>query len=604
MKRMILPMDNGLSRRQLMNGVAGTAAVPTIAALSGCMGGNDGSNGGGGGNGNGDSTVVYRQSGGRNLSEIQYNFHSVSRPAHSFGDLYGSRFIYYNPVNGEIGYHLADDISIDEQTLRVTLSEDFTWENGDPVTSDDVVTQLKLGVLMENFPRINLLGDLVDGVGAVTKTGEYSLEVTLTESIGEALGIPGIFGGGGSSGPVLWVPASEFGGFVEDYADATTDEERTGVQDTVLEFRWELDEVLSNGIATFQDMNNTVVHLGRHEDNPVIDNVPWDRFEHYYISGTNQKLQAARTGEIDFFQAQSEPDVVPEEDWRPMLFEFKQNGGPGLLCNHEDEIFGLPEVKQAIAHVVDRQQISSIASTTQAAPDHLTLGTSAMDQYVPEDIQADLIQYGSTDRAAALLRSVGFERDDGLWYKPDGEQFTPELKSPQNPVFLEPARAAASHLTEFGIETDPVAQGGGTFFPNYSSGSYKFALEVAKSGTVNLYSELRRNTYGFGGGSMLYPEAVEAPPVGEPDGDLVTHNPKQLMDQMLRVDSSDELGPIVRDLVWIFNYTLPVIPTIFGTARRFANIDRWQWPEQDAEAWQYSGIPEIRMMAKGLLSPQ
>jgi peptide/nickel transport system substrate-binding protein len=109
--------------------------------------------------------------------------------------------------------------------------------------------------------------------------------------------------------------------------------------------------------------------------------------------------------------------------------------------------------------------------------------------------------------------------------------------------------------------------------------------------------------YGFGGGSMLYPDRVQAPPVGEPDGDLITHEPRRLIDQLLTASSSEELASIVRPLIWIHNYTLPTIPMMFGAQRRFANVERWNWPAPDDEAWQYTQAP-IRMAAEGILEPR
>jgi peptide/nickel transport system substrate-binding protein len=594
-------MSSDLYRRQVLNRAGAAAAVGAAASIGGCLDDSKGQNGTGGPSG--DTEVVYRQYGGRNLSEIQYNFQSVSRPAHRFGDLLGSRFLYRDIATGEITPYLAEDISIDEQTLTVSLSEEFVWENGDSVTADDLVTQLKLGVIMENFPRIGLLGDLIDDTAAITKADDYTVDVELNRDVGEALTVPNAFTGGGTGGPILWTPESVFGGYVEDYEDATTDEGRTGVQDEVLQFRWELTDVLSNGMATLEDMNQTVALLRPHAGHPDSDNIPWDSLEHYYLSGQDQILQSARAGELDYVTGSFEADVLPEDDWQKMFFSEFSLGGTAVLCNHADEIFGQTEVKQAIAHLADRDQMASINSTDSPAPDHLTLGESAANQYFTDDLRQSMIQYGSRDRAEALLESAGFSREDGTWYKPGGDPFTVTMQTPQNPNFREPARSLGSAMTEFGIETDVVAQGGGTFFPNFSEGSYKIVVEFAQSGNKGVFGAFERNMYGFGGGSMQYPEAVEAPPVGEPDGELVTYDAKALVDSMLTFDSKDELGPVVRKLTWIQNYTLPVIPLVYGGVRIFANTGRWEWPAPEDDAWHYAQAHN-RMSLTGELTPK
>jgi peptide/nickel transport system substrate-binding protein len=595
-------MVPNLYRRQVLNRGGGAAATGAVASIGGCLDGGNERDGTSGQSGNGDTEVVYRQYGNRNLSEIQYNFQSVSRPAHRFGDLLGSRFMYRDKLTGEITPYLAEDISIEDATLTVSLSEEFVWENGNSVTADDLETQLKLGVIMENFPRVGLLGDLIDETTDVTKTDEYTVSVDLNQDVGEALTIPNAFTGGGTGGPILWTPESVFGGYVEDYEDATTDDARTSVQDEVLQFRWELDDVISNGMATLEDKNQTVVLLTPHEGHPDSDNIPWDTLEHYYLSGQDRILQAARSGELDFVSGSFQADVLPDDGWQKMHFTEFSGGGAAVICNHADEILGQTEVKQAIAHIADRDQIASINPLNLAAPDHLTMGESIVNQYYTGELTQSMIRYGSRDRAAELLESADFERNDGLWYKPDGEQFTVEIHCPSAAWTRDPARSVASSMTEFGIETEVIAQGGGTFFPNYSEGSYRMVVEYAASGNGGVFSGFKRNMYGFDG-AMNYPETVEAPPVSDPDGDLVTHEVRSLVDSMLTYDSKDELDPVVRKLAWAQNYTLPVIPLIYGSSRVFANTSRWEWPAPDDNAWHYAQAHN-RMSLTGKITPK
>jgi peptide/nickel transport system substrate-binding protein len=506
-------------------------------------------------------------------------------------------------VTGEVDYHLAKDISIDDQTLRITLEDDFVWENGDPVTAADLSTQLKLGVIMENFARLNLLGDLVDETADITQVDEQTVTLELNQAVGEALTIPSAFGQGGTGGPILWTPESVFGKYIEEYEDATTEDARTSVQDSVLQFRWELEDVISNGIATLEDINNTVAIMSAHEAHPDSDSIPWDTVEHYYLSSQDQIIQSARSGELDIVTGRYEADALPADSWQTLQPAQLNRGGSALICNHADDIFGQTAVKQAIAHVIDRKQIGSLNSTFTPTADHLTMGETVIDQYVSSTVADNLTRYGSSDRASELLESAGFQQDDGLWYTPDGEQFTGTIHTPQNPTFREPARAIGSHLGDFGIEIEVIAQGGGTFFPNFSEGSYELVVEYARSGNVSLYSDINRNMYGFGGGSMQYPETVEAPPVGEPNGDLVTYEAKQLVDSLLTYDSTEELAPVVAKLIWIQNYTLPVIPLFISAPRVFTNTSRWNWPSADADAWHYM-VTAPRMSVTGELQPR
>jgi peptide/nickel transport system substrate-binding protein len=511
--------------------------------------------------------------------------------------------MFYNVLGGDIDYYLAENITIEEQTLTVTISQDFRWENGDAVTAEDLNTQLKLGAIMENYPRVGLIGDLVDGPADIRTVDDWTVAVELNRNVGERLAIPAAFGGGGSGGPVLWTPESVFGKYVEQYEDATTEDARTDVKDEVLQFRWELEDVISNGIGTIEDKNQAVVVVGVNDANPVSDTVPWDRLEHYYLSSQDQIIQSARANEIDYFAGSFREDIVPDQGWQKMYPEEFISGGPALLCNHEDDLFGQTAVKQAIAHLIDREQIASISPTNSPVPDHLTVGKNVVEQYLSDSFVDKMIQYGSTERAENVLKAADFERDEGLWYTPDGDQFTAELTTPQNSSFREPARSVGSALTEFGIETEVTAVGGGTFFPQYSNGSLRFVVEYARNANLNLFKDFKRNMYGFGGGSMQYPANVEAPPVGEPNGDLVTYDAKQMVESLLTLNTQEELAHVVRKLVWVWNYTLPVMPMINQGTRRFANTSRWDWPATKDDAWKYSpGL--ARMMINGDLQPR
>jgi len=195
--------DN-LSRRRFLQG---TGAAATAAALAGCTGGN----------GDGDSTDESGTTSAPN-DENRYRGRQVGTadsmdPIYATDTTSGSHINNIfdgltNYVNGTVNVEtlLATDytVSDDGTTITFQLKEGATYNNGTEVTASDVVYSWERLAASENSNRAGFLLDTLgvehetetDEEGnetyvpesiAVEATGDYELEVTLTEPFYAAL---------------------------------------------------------------------------------------------------------------------------------------------------------------------------------------------------------------------------------------------------------------------------------------------------------------------------------------------------------------------------------------------------------------------------------
>jgi len=131
--------------------------------------------------------------------------------------------------------------------------------------------------------------------------------------------------------------------------------------------------------------------------------------------------------------------------------------GPGIYVNHDVYPLSLPEVRQAIAYAVDREENGFVSLAESGLANECMCGIS--DNLVPvwlsDEVQDSLNFYDyDTDEATALLEGVGFTmNDDGIWVDDNGDTLSFELIFPAE--FLDWAAAAENatqQLNEFGFD--------------------------------------------------------------------------------------------------------------------------------------------------------
>jgi peptide/nickel transport system substrate-binding protein len=92
-----------------------------------------------------------------------------------------ARPIRRDPITGRWAPHLAESFSVTENGIEITLREDFSWSDGEPVTVADAVYSLTALYLNRAYPTY--AADLADGIGgtvSVQRSGERSYTISCT----------------------------------------------------------------------------------------------------------------------------------------------------------------------------------------------------------------------------------------------------------------------------------------------------------------------------------------------------------------------------------------------------------------------------------------
>jgi len=133
------------------------------------------------------------------------------------------------------------------------------------------------------------------------------------------------------------------------------------------------------------------------------------------------------------------------------------NNGPGLYVNHDVYPLNLVEVRQAIAHAVDRVQNGVVSlGESGVAVEFMTGMSDGLSLAWLDDDTIDALNTYDHDlmKAEELLASVGFSRnDEGHWVDDNGDTLSFELTFPQEYAdWSAAAENATAQLNDFGFD--------------------------------------------------------------------------------------------------------------------------------------------------------
>lgn len=600
--------DDELGRRRLLRrfGVGGSAVI--LSGLAGCGSGggevettgNDdngdgdggGSDGGDGGNGDGDGGD------GDGDGDGDGNGGSMSPPVDDTFSVPTPRvprdvhWNNYNPTSQAgptrnwvqeyvIGYRQADqtfvsapifdDISVEGTTMTITVAEDVTWHSGDPITGEDVVTQVMMDVHMNQPPA-----DVVD---TATTVGDREAEVTLTTKNAQiAMGT--------YAGRYFNTPTSMYGEYVTRFEDASSDDAMESVRSDVVEY-----EAEENGCGPFTitDANARRFQGEAHEGHPAYDAIEGVSLEVTKTTGNQGILQMGIANEVDYIG----PVVLSESalDQLPDNYQINPTSnlnGHGLYWNHENEHISRLNFRKALAHLANREQIAKNAAGLDfKQPVGVPTGISGVGSGIPQSWIGDAFDSftayePSTDRAAALLQDAGYSQDGGTWMGPNGDAVQLELVYPGGWTdWVNAGQTLNSQLQDFGIQTElrtvDAPTWNGQTFPN---GEFDITPRFWGGGRPHPFFGFRAVANSTNQQNANVPQTVEAPPVGEPEAST---SEMDLAEKTAQIPNSsgDQAKQLVTELAWAVNQTLPILPVMEKVGAVWWTTDDWQTPSAD-----------------------
>ncbi|WP_459194789.1 ABC transporter substrate-binding protein [Halosimplex sp. J119] len=576
-----------VSRRHLLH----ASAMGGAAALAGCSNGGDGGDGeDGGGDGTSDGTAggdfqpadnSFVEPDTIDLSNYQFNHLNLSNPFNHA--LQSDPLQRYHIGNEEYSSYAVEVDKFEGETAVLKVRDGLTWHNGDPgdpVNADDLYAKLATDAIIGD--TISTLWD------EINRAGDKSVELSLIGTVNEDLFMDSL------NYYSLETPWRLYKDYIERWEDATTDTATASVRSDLRNDAF--DEPKGNGPFQVKDISSDRIRMEKYEHHPDAENINWDYWD---IERVSTDTASVIMGEqIDGMRNYTAPESVFNN--APDAFEYSQLPalwGHSLPFNHEDEDFGDIRVRQAIAEFIDREACANYYGQFGAAVqapsglvgniDGQNKQTDRWSNKVSDEMAEQLHRYDNPKRGRRLLRDAGYQKDDGTWYKPNGDVFEVPIKVPAGYTDWHPVyETIVDNLKSEGIKAEMLTFEASSYWSDhYLAGDFKLASTgwtLQRSSPYYVFDMYYNIDTEF---MNLSPETLEAPPVGELDGELQEVDVRGLMDELLtaRGDKAIEL----RDkLAWFTNQSLPMLQIQEINDPVWFTTDDWEIPPTDSEKYQ------------------
>ena len=563
-----------LSRRQFtkLTGVAGAAA------LAGCAGGESSSS---------SATLT-----GATNEGVPSNMHLNPMATQNYdwtaGNHIFERFAAYNFSTQEFELAGLSDWSFEDEQVTLTLRDGLTWDTGDDVTAGDVVTQFRL---MEKTEAT--LWDFTDSVaeGSDDKTVVLTLsrpsnpeiiKHTLANSDLRIHGYQPVF--------------EEF-----------LDKDAAAIQ----QFEW-TDDIHGNGPFTLESKNDQAWTLTSNEHYYDADKIGFDTYKLLSRQENTALQQGLMGGELDVVTSLfSPPKIVDSFPDHVEEVQLPANWGYGVIFNHDDGDFGNRKVRQAVAHVINRQQVADNAGPRTKNPAPKVTGIAPADQeswlgdaydsfegYGPSDTQSDA--------AAALLREAGYSKSGGTWQDGNGDTLGGSYLTPAGWTdWTTATNTVVDQLNSFGFDFEINSLPTSDFFGAYTDSNFKIGAFYWLPGGARSsfpYFPLRwQQTIPDVGGGHNFSDGEYTVPSMDGSGEM-TLNPLEEIQSVATMQDQEKVTEAVQRVAWHNNQNLPVLGLVAKQDQSWLTTDEWSVASGDDAArgvkWPSHWLPK-----QGKLSP-
>ena len=566
-----------------------TVGASGAAGLAGCTGsGNEAGmqDGSGGGSSGGRVDRAFRFVGDMVPEKMQFNPYNPNNYSARAEAILYDPLAKYNPDGADFIPYLVTDWEIAADSMSLSLREGQTWHDGTAVTADDLAAQLSfevdLGYAISNY------------VSAVDAVDETTVVLTLPQAVNETVLQHTVLR------KRLNTPAHLFESELAAFADADSEEATDDATSQLVSKK--LTEAVGNSPFALERTSSQQFTAVIRDDHPDSAKINFTRFEGLHLPGQST-WQALKQGQLDgtpnAFIAEEVVDTFPDT-----IVEKRLPGsvGYGLFFDHSDDVFGRPAVRQALAHVIAREDVAQNSGGNLKIPvDTITgIPTAETERYLGDVVDSYDSYETNHEKAAVLLEGEGFTKEGGTWRTPDGSTFEAPVTTPAEfPDWMKASQTVVGQLNEFGIDAEVDATEVTTFFGEvYPSGDFKLVTHFW--GGFNPYPYFGLQSVLGGGYPHNFPETVEVPPVGEPDG-AVSEVDLAAKVTELGTSSGVDADELIRELTWAFNQTLPAIPVQEKFQQTFLTNDEWDVPSKNDPVmevrWPVYWLPRVGELA-------
>lgn len=393
------------------------------------------------------------------------------------------RFMRYNLANQKYTGYLITDWKLDGKTFTLTVREGQKWHDDTPVTATDVVNQIKLDVYnggdLGQFVAPEDKGKVADRVTAPDKS---TVELTLAEEVNEDILLAYLQ-------PKYLVAHEEtYGEFVTRLDEAGSSDERSSILGELTSKT--VPEPVGCGPFKFEDADTQRTLLSKFEGHPDADNINFPESEFLYKpsnqSRWNSLINEETDGSATLFVPKNKLNQLPDSVQTSLI---PRHWGLGLVFNQKRDPVSDPNVRKAIAHVVNREDVaanSGAGTNSKIAVTYPSGLTSEFSNQVKgtwlKGVENEFETYGrgasQTEKAASLLEKSGYKKEGGTWKK-NGKALRIPVKGPAGfSDWVAGAQTVVSQLQQFGIKAEAVMKDTSTYWgKDYPNADFVVGLQ-------------------------------------------------------------------------------------------------------------------------------
>jgi peptide/nickel transport system substrate-binding protein len=361
-------------------------------------------------------------------------------------------YAIYHWASGEYEGQLADTFGYDEDNNYVlTLKDGISWSDGNPLTSKDVV---------DTFNILYLLNDQIwQSVSGVEAVDDLTVKFTVTAPsldlerriLTQRPQSSAVYGEISATAAELIAAGGATG--EADFDAAVTE---------LTEFRPEVEVSVGPYTLDPSTITDANIILVKNEGGYAADTVLFDTVT-VWNGETEQVTPLVAAGDVSYathgFPPATEASFI---DAGIDIIRGPGYTGPALYFNLDVAPFDRVEVRQAIAHAIDREPNGFVSlGESGVAVEYMTgISDSLAEGWLSEETLDALNPYDyDVDAAAALLEGIGFTRDaDGMWMDDAGEPLAFELSFPAEFAdWSAAAENAVQQLNDFGFDITGTA---------------------------------------------------------------------------------------------------------------------------------------------------
>ncbi|WP_277587306.1 ABC transporter substrate-binding protein [Psychrobacillus antarcticus] len=364
------------------------------------------------------------------------------------------------------------ELSDDNQQINIKLRDDATWQTGEKFTSQDVWTTFMTYKLVGNpvwnyIENVEVINDTEVSFSIKEETTmiyryilrkpivDYKTYGTYADQVNELLNE-----GKDETSEEWKALVGEFNNFRPDVVNATGPYYLD--PSNVSQSHVELIKNDKSFLADTVNFEKVLVYNGDVPDlTPLVLNKRIDYLTHQFPPASMETFKNAGYGTI----------------------ELQGVDGLAVYFNSAKKPLDQVEVRQAIAHVIDRASVGELAlpGITKGTEYVTGLGDLMTETWVDT---SKLIDYSvDFDKATELLQSAGLTKTNGKWVLEDGTSLKLTIQAPS--TWTDAATAAmevAQQLTAFGIETSFDGIDALVRQTNINDGNFDLALSFFGTG--------------------------------------------------------------------------------------------------------------------------